>query len=125
MDRAAKLVSPKGLCHAVEGGTNCARLSSRASLRSPSGVAWPPFAQGGGETGQDFDSFLFPQAPEERVFPVSDLVEELEVTLPVAAALGAGSRGNCCVLGSERSNSSTLEVIAAVKRTRRKGCGFG
>ena len=124
MDWADKFVSPKGLCHAVEGGTNCTRWASRASSQSASGIVCPAFEQSGGEAGKHRDSFCCPfEAPEEWVTVVTDDAEKTGVELPTAAALGTGARGNGCVLGSRRIKSPMPEIVAVVKGTRRKDFG--
>ena len=107
---AAKLVSPIGLNHAVEGGTNCARLESRARSHNSVGVAWPTFSERGREAGKDLDPFVRSESSEEGVVGESNLSEKCSEPRPAAAALGAGSVGNCCVLGSSRSSLPTLEM---------------
>ena len=104
MDGIAKFVSPKGLRHAVKGGTNCACLASRACSHSLPGVSWPaPFPDGRCKTCEEFDLIARVQALEEGVPLLSNFLEELAPKIPDAAALGAGTDGNCCVLRSSRS----------------------
>ena len=100
---AAKFVSPIGLHHAVDGGTNCARLPSNASSmrfsgtrRGPSGVSvvrtsCPPLPDRCSETCENFDLLLGLEAEEEGVIPAPDLVEETLEPSPAAIPLG-GSR---------------------------------
>jgi hypothetical protein len=106
MCRAAKFVSPIGLNHAVDGGTNCARLPSNASSkrlsgtrRSPSVVSpvvitsRPSFPDCSGEACEHFDSLIGIEAKEEGVILVPDLTEEALEPSPAAIPLGAGLDG--------------------------------
>ena len=103
---AAKFVSPIGLHHAVDGGTNCARLPYIASSMRSSGTrcrlscvpavraSCPPFSDCRSEAREDFDLLLGLEAQEKGVIPVANLAEETLEPPPAAVSLGSGLDGN-------------------------------
>ena len=105
MCRTPKFVSPIGLCHAVDGGTNCARLPSNAKSMRSSGrfcrPAWlsvvrlsgPAFPDGRSEAREDFGPLIGLELKEEEVVLVPDFAEEALVPPPGAVPLGAGLNG--------------------------------
>lgn len=107
VDWAAKLVSPIGLHHAVDGGTNCACLPSRARSVSSSGTrgrfVWrdgvrrscPPLPDRGREAGDDFGPLLRLESEEEGIAPAPNLPKETLELPPAAVSLGAGLVGKC------------------------------
>ncbi len=92
MDGALKFVKPEGLSHTVEGGTNCAGLSSMARSLTLSGTQ-PLSPKGGREAREDFDFLGSSESSEKRLQEESDATEETVVTAPAAVALGAGRAG--------------------------------
>jgi hypothetical protein len=114
VDGALKFVKPEGLNHTIEGGTNGAGLDWRARCQSLSGIEIA-FSESGREAGEDLDSLCSSELSEKRVHPDPDAPEEALVAAPTAIALGPGSVGKSCVLGSSCSQSPSRETIVSGK----------